>query len=130
MMEGKPKYVKLGHAFNAYQNCLRLNNIPWLDIWEEEINKVIESLPSGSGLDTEITLDFEKSKPNKLILRSFYHCMNENGMYDGWEAFSVIISPDWENFNIEVKGKWRNRYSHIKDYICDIFADSLSEIID
>lgn len=45
-------------------------------------------LPHGSGID----LDWNVSETNQYVyFGNSYHCMDDNGMYDGWQDFSIRI---------------------------------------
>jgi len=90
------------------------------------IQNVLETLPHGSGIDSDWGLS-EKSNPNKIILYNSYHCMNENGMYDGWIDFTVTVTPSLiHDYDIKVTGNFSQRnykYSDIKDYLAQIMYE-------
>lgn len=126
-MDGQ-KYQCLGVAFQAYKNCIVSNDFTNLEKWETVINDIVESLPTGSGIDGETTFDFEKSKVDKLIINSEFHFMDNNGFYDGWGTFRIIISPDWRGFNMNVSCKFPKKYKMIlQDYLYDTFSYDLEQ---
>lgn len=87
----------------------------------ENIEDEIEKLPSGSGLDDGIRLNYELSKPERLVFYFSYHRMDEHGGYDGWTAHQIIITPSLQNqFNTRITGRDRN---YTKEYLYDLFAD-------
>ncbi len=84
-------------------------------------------LPSGSGFDNGSRVNMEKSTPNRIIIDTAFHHMNENGYYDGWTEHSVIVAPSlvW-GYEIRVTGRNRNE---IKDYIAETFQHALSRVL-
>ena len=64
--------------------------------WVEELGEV---LPHGSGIDLDWQIEY---RGDYIIAINSYHCMDENGMYDGWQDFSIVIEKD------EYKGEYRN----------------------
>lgn len=80
---------------------------------------VKDNLPSGSGFDTGTHLDWDLSKPEKLVFNTEFHHMNDAGYYDGWTSHSVIVTPSLiTDFKLRVTGVNRR---DIKDYIGDTF---------
>ena len=121
-------YKHIAGTLQAYQRCIETNNITWKDKHEEKLNKLVDQLPSGSGIDAGIELDFEKSNPNKLIFNFSFHFMDENGMYDGWIDYKLIVIPDlYNDFYLNITGRNRNQ---IKDYLYEIFDYALRQEID
>ena len=84
-------------------------------------------MPSGSGIDSGTKLDFDRSKPNRLVFTAPYHHMNDDGMYDGWTDHDIIVTPDLGfGFDLRITGRDRNQ---IKDYLGDTFAEALRQDI-
>lgn len=84
-------------------------------------------LPSGSGFDAGTKLDFDASRPDRLVFTTSFHHMNDTGMYDGWTEHRVIVVPSFiGHFSLRVSGKDRNG---IKDYIADVFHHALQETV-
>jgi hypothetical protein len=130
----KKVYQKIASTFNAYQNCIVSGNQEWKDRHEKTINDIMENnLPNGYGFDIGISFDFENSKDNKLIMLSSYHLMNDNGMYDGWIDFKIIVKPSLAfGFTIDIIGPFsRLRSCHygLKDYIAEIIDHCLNKTI-
>lgn len=94
---------------------------------QEEIERLVkEFMPSGSGFDAGTTFDLDASNRLKMVFKTEFHHMNDNGMYDGWTQHSVIVTPHFGGFDIRVTGRNRN---DIKDYIGDAFESALSQMI-
>lgn len=114
-------YQSLSKAIEARLNCIKLGNDDWYDKWEEDINKMIDSLPHGSGIDGKTELD-EKSTSEKIIITSEYHCMNEGGYYDGWINFKLVLTGSLQfGFNLAITGNF-GKYQDIKDYLHEMFS--------
>ena len=128
-------YKYLAKNINWYK---RIKDKPDMD--EKYINQAMinlirgyDMLPQGSGIDSGLHIDFDKSNDSKIVIEASYHCMDEYGGYDGWIDFSVIITPSLENdFDLYIVGYFSDRhskYAHVKDYLEDIFQYALSEDI-
>jgi hypothetical protein len=86
----------------------------------DKINKLAEKFPYGSGFNNGCSIDLEKSNGEKIVIKTAFHHMDENGYYDGWTEHTVIITPSLQyGFNVKVTGKNKNQ---IKDYIFEIFC--------
>lgn len=120
-------YKRLAQLIDNYHNC----NSKYSEIAEEKIEKLLMDFLSGSGFDSGTTLNFEESNQNKLVFESAYHHMNENGFYDEWSHFKIIVTPNLAyDFNIRLKsiGRFPRKYIETKEYILDEFAYKLDEI--
>lgn len=98
---------------------------------EDILQKIAEALPHGSGIDSDWV--GEVLKNGKLRFYNGYHCMNENGFYEGWQDFRVTINlldknPECD-FKLEFTG---NRYlaqKHmLKDYLGDTINYALEQV--
>ena len=77
-------------------------------------------LPYGSGFDSgSHIVDAGKQK---IIIKSSYHAMDDNGYYDGWYDFTITVTPSFSSTGFEAKiaGRFGKRQD-IKDYILDEF---------
>lgn len=119
-------YQELASLVIARKNCLQGNNTEWFEKHTEEIEKLVsEHMPSGGGFDSGTKLDLYSSIEDKLVFKTAYHHMAENGMYDGWTNHAVTVTPSLAfGFNIKISGKDRNQ---IKEYIAECFQWSLNE---
>ena len=113
-------YAKIAGLLNARQNCLKFDNKEWYDKHTGTIEELVRKyMPHGSGIDAEMILDFNRSNENKLVFAFSYHFMDENGYYDGWESYSLIVTASLLNgFNMRFIGKNRD---DIKDYFYQTF---------
>jgi len=122
----KKVYQELAGTFTAYNNCIKSNNQEWEGKHYDKIQSIINNLPHGSGIDGKTELEFEKSNDNKLVINSEYHVMDENGYYDGWIDFSIIIEPGWNDIDLTIKGKF-NKRQDLKEYLRDTFHYALTK---
>ena len=60
---------------------------------EEKLNAIMQSSPSGSGIDSGTKLDLDANTGGKLVFNTDFHHMNEHGYYDGWSNHQVIVRP-------------------------------------
>ncbi len=75
----------------AMRNCQKINNFEWEERHSDSLDKILSTFPDSSGFNSGTELDYEKSTSDKLIFNSAYHFMNENGMYDGYNNFRIVV---------------------------------------
>lgn len=124
----KRVYQQLAQAVGAWRNCVKSGNEVWRERWQERIDQLIGNLPHGSGVDGETSFDYDTSKEDKLVIRSSFHFMNDNGMYDGWADFSLVITPSLQfGMSLHVGGAFPKRHQDVKDYLHETFSYALNE---
>lgn len=134
-------YQQIAKDFCALLRCEKIittsndtidieNKQKWVDTYTDGIDKIVkEEMPHGSGIDNGIHFDYENSKPNKLVFNSSFHCMDENGYYDGWIDFRIVITPCLElEYHVKIVGNFGGKYNHIKNYLHDIFDHAFNQI--
>lgn len=126
----KKVYQEISARLQAIENCKRTNNQEWQKKHQETIKKIIaEFLPSGSGIDSGVALNFEKSTSEKLVFDSSYHNM-ENGFYNSWIDFSITVKPSLAfNIDLSIKGNFGKKYQDLKNYLGELFYDHLMQSI-
>ena len=56
--------------------------------------------------------------------------MNQNGYYDGWVNFTIKVMADLSfGYKLSITGSF-GKYSHVKDYLHDVFHYALSQEFD
>ena len=133
-METKqPLYQLLAGITGARLNCIAnenqdQNRMEWTDRHTDRIESLVKDyLPSGSGIDSGVTFNFDKSTADKLVLDSSYHCMDDMGGYDGWIDFTVIITPSLQfGFQMDITGDFSRH--DLEDYLHEVFSHCLNEI--
>ena len=121
-------YKHFSGTLQAYQNCIKTGNEIWEKKHLEKLNAMIDELPHGSCIDSDVELNLEKSNPNKLVFNFSFHFMDENGMYDGWIDYKLTVIPDlYNDFYLNITG--RNK-QEIKDYLYEIFDYALKQEVD
>ena len=113
----------------AYNHCIESGNSKWEQRhWEHMVETLLDHLPHGSGIDCE--WDFEIDKGN-LICSNSYHVMNDNGMYNGYIDFKLIIKIDrrdiYGNLDWKLQGKL-SQNNGLKEYLEDTFNEALGEL--
>lgn len=104
---------------------LKTTNKEWQPQWEEVIDTLVDMLPSGSGIDRGVKIDFDKSTGEKLVFNFGYHHMDENGYYCGWTEHVLTITPSFlSGFNMKISGPDKNG---IKEYLYETFGYSLDQ---
>jgi len=98
---------------------------------QSEIKWVLNGmLPHGSGIDADWIISF-KNKSNKIYISNSYHHMNEDGYYDGWSDFTVIINLlGNEYFKLVFNGTESQRLAKkydIRDYLESYLSECLED---
>ncbi len=120
-------YQKISSLINARLNCIESGNKEWKLIHEEKLTDISQSLPSGSGIDTGSKINLDKSKPEKIVINTAFHHMDEHGGYDGWTEHEIIVTPSLQfGFKLHVTGRNRDM---IKTYLADMFNEALESTI-
>ena len=121
----KEEYDKNNKNKDKFKNYIRYKRK------NDELEDIIEYLPSGSGFDTTWEVEY-KGKYLKLI--SSYHVMNNNGYYVGWADFSVIIPLDNPlDFRLHFHGErshYLNKQYLLRDYIEDMLYCYIEEMLE
>ena len=121
-------YQAMASKLQAIENCLKSNNTEWLEKHQESLEELVKyNLPSGSGIDSGNTLDFENSDPNRLIIESSYHAMDEYGGYCGWFDYRVVVTPSLaSNINLEIDGSFDGEGGEsLHEYLHSRYYDAL-----
>ena len=104
---------------------------------EEFKRQLFDTLPSGSGINGRWNITETK---NAIVCSNFWHCLNENGYYDGYIDFAIVFSHYASLFDFKIHAKnWKyNRYKierywknlqvkeHIEESICQSIEQLLS----
>jgi len=124
-----PLYQKFASALSGFINSQKNNNQLWIIKHEESIDDLLkEHMPSGSGFNSGTCLEYEKSTPEKLVFGTYFHHMDENGYYTKTTYHEIVVTPSLlYGFSLKITGK---NYNDIKEYIGDIFNQSLLKEID
>ena len=94
--------------------------------------KLTQVLSGGSGFDYDTTVRTNKAG-TKVYVSAAYHCMDENGFYDGVIPFTVSIPiANPRNFRLTFNylngaGWYRVRKYWLREYIDQVVADAIWE---
>lgn len=117
------KTINICEFTNLFAAWLTCTN-EWKEKHEERLIELLDILPSGSGIDSGIKFDWEKSNRQKLVFTFGFHHMNEVGYYDGWTYHVLTIAPSFPfGYSLKISGSNRNQ---IKDYLYDLLSDCFS----
>ena len=122
-----PLYRQLAQLVDARLRCLERvneNGREWAQRHEDRIVELArEHLPSGSGFDNGTKVCLDDSTPNRLVLRTSFHHMDEHGFYREWTDHRVLVEADlMSGFRVRVTGR---NVREIKPYIADTFCEAL-----
>ena len=97
-------------------------------LYKDLTKKALDSIPSGSGFDSKAIV--KAQGPKRILIHGGFHCMNQDGYYDGWINFKVIVTPDLVStlrVQVQAKGmRWPARYEDIRDYIYEVYDEWLN----
>jgi len=85
-------------------------------------------LPSGNGFNDDSWIDIGMSNEDKIVIHTAYHCMDENGYYDGWiDPITITVTPSFDGINLKINWHgYRGKYKELlQDYIFDEFYNAL-----
>lgn len=116
-------------AIVARENCQNSGNAIWLANWSKYIADIMDTAPSGSGIDngTRLINDCDelgkRTKPNCLRFDVDFHHMSEHGYYDGWTSHVVTVRPTFHGISVDISGRDRNG---IKEYLGEVMCSWLT----
>jgi len=133
-METVRLYQYLAQCLAAKRNCQKSGNEEWLERWQSRIQSIeSELLPCGSGIDAGCLIDQDACTDQRIVIVSSVHMMDENGFYDSWQDFRVIVRPSFTGIDLAIHrtGDDGNRrlWSLWLDDLYDQFQLILSERI-
>lgn len=118
-------YQSIAAAVLSREYCQDRTNVAWATRWSLRLDWLCSNhMPSGSGIDKGTGIDLDKSTPDRLVLTTAFHHMDDNGCYDGWTEHQIIVTPSLA-FGMHLRVTGRNRRD-IKDYLADIYRTALS----
>lgn len=124
-------YKELASLVDARERCLKDNNTIWFDNHTNRIEEIIkEYLPHGSGFDGITKINYDRSSGERLHLTSEFHAMDDNGSYDEWIYFRIIITPSLQfGFNMNIIGNF-GKYQSLKDDIGEMLDQCFNVVIE
>ena len=130
-MKPRPVYQEIATLIVAIKNCQKSGNEEREDRHTERLRYIQRNyLPSGSGFDGGCAIDIHRSNDKKIIIGSAYHPMNDDGFYTDWIYFEVIVTPSFQGCDVRVNGPfYRHNAIDLKDYVTEVFENSLMEIV-
>ena len=119
----------LAIASNAYANAVTSKDLHFINFWSNRIDNISDKhFPSGSGFNSGVTFDLDKSSSNKLVFNTSYTHFDQYGYNDGTTDHTITVTPDFAyNMHIAVTGKNKNG---IKEYISQVFHVFLTNLDD
>jgi len=120
------RVVAIATAVGCLKRCQDSNNSEWAEKHANAILELMESAPSGSGIDAGTRLLAESTEEH-LQFAVDYHHMDDGGCYDGWSEHVLHVTPSFVlGFNARFTGPDRNQ---IKEYLYDVYGAWLGEEI-
>ena len=123
-----PVYKAIATRLGAIENCIKSGSTNWQDRHERALRIIErENLPHGSGIDNGVRIEGVK---NRISLYSGFHVMDENGFYDRWIDFRVIVTPDLQfGIDLNIIGNFGRDQQHLKSCLFELFNTCLNEMI-
>jgi hypothetical protein len=126
----KQLYKVMAQSIQARLNCIKSGNTDWQYNHENSLDRLLDKLPHGSGLDYTWHYDFNKSHGNKIVLTMSFHAMDQNGFYDKVIDFTLSVTPDFiSDIDLSITGNF-GKYQDIKHYLHDILSEALTSEIE
>ena len=132
-------YKMLSGICQAYQSCCNNDEIKYYDkevneTWESKHEDNFEDLilncfHHGSGIDSLWLYELDGMNSEKMVFSNSWHVMLENGMYDGFIDFKVIIQPSLQHdFNLVIVGRFA-KCQDIKEYLYEQFNAMFCQLV-
>lgn len=103
--------------------AFQLNRYKFNQIAKRELDKFCDKyLPHGSGFDSGIKVNVEKSRADKIVLDVPYRPMDENGFYKAWVQYTCIVTPTFEGIDLVTKGRDNNG---LREYVDETMYHAL-----
>ena len=119
----RANYEKIAYCLHRISGARLTKRHEVAETWQDHLDKILDTLPSGSGLDAGPEL--LDSTERKLMFSSDFHHMDQHGYYSGWSRHTVVITPCFlSGFQIKITGRDRNG---IKDHLYEIWSAWLWE---
>ncbi len=90
------------------------------------LGNIDKAMPSGSGFDDEWHYRF--TTPTRVRCSSSYHAMDENGMYDAWVDFNVLLDikdPEYGRITFPKHSTYYAKKHNLRQYFEDTIWGSL-----
>ena len=97
------------------------------------LQALLDNLPHGSGINDNWNYDISSTS---IRLYNGFHCMDDNGFYDDWSNFVLIVSKDAllrgeyvvisNSFKLQFIGRHSQYLAQkyfLRDYLTDTFAE-------
>lgn len=98
----------------------------WIERHKDSADEICEHfMPSGSGIDSGTKIDWNASRPERIVFTAPYHHMDSGGSYDGWTEHDIIVTPSLV-FGTRIRITGRNR-NDIKEYLHGCFDYALGQ---
>lgn len=133
----RPLYREIASMLAAIRNCERqeesedadtaANGREWKDKHEATLKRLVDMLPSGSGIDCGTKIEAADCRPGKLVFYFSYHHMNDVGMYDGWTEHKLIVTPSFDGIDLRITGPDRNQ---VKEYLYETYHYALTQEVE
>jgi len=122
-------YKRIAQALNAYKGNHISQEVT--DAWTDVIARCNDELPSGSGFDSGSKVNIDLSTPEKIVIDTAFHHMDNNGYYCGWSHITVTVRASLQfDFDIKINFHGYKRASNDSEYFYDTFNDVLSREVD
>lgn len=116
------RYQKIVELAECITRCKEHNNVEWLPKWEARLAEIMDTAPSGSGIDNGTVL--LRADQKSIEFSCDFHHMSEHGYYDGWTEHTIKVTPAFDGVNMRITGRDRNQ---IKEYLAEIVGFWLDE---
>ena len=101
----------------------------WFNRHTDRIRRIVrDCMPSGSGFDSGCEIDLDNSTPDRIVVTTSFHHMNDGGMYDGWSQERVTCVPSLgHGIRVRVMVTERNRHTDDgwREYAHEVFQSAL-----
>jgi hypothetical protein len=91
---------------------------PLPNIKEAELKDLLTKYLHGSGFDGQWYVEEQK---NSYLCTINFHCMNQDGYYDGWISLNYYVSKNLVSYRLTCTASNYHRYHYIQEHDKDFY---------
>lgn len=118
---------EISSLLQAIENCKESENNEWEARHRQALDSIAGILPSDSGFDSGSKVS-DESTPERVVIETSFHHMDECGSYTYWSTFSVIITASLlYGLSIDLDGLEEGDESdQLADHVHQVFSSYLT----
>lgn len=118
-------YQAIAKCAIEYQRALLNQDVPKQLAALETVRHLEKHLPHGSGFNNGTLIEIEKCNAMRLVIVTNFHKMDENGLYGGWNKYTIKLYPSFlQDYTYLIQGR---ENQGLRSFVADEILDSLEQ---